>query len=198
MGGRSGPAVTLERRAASEGPEQGGGAGAASLRPVAAGLEGSDAHPAIQTPEANAIAPARCPPPLAAPALPGSSGAHNKAPSNPAGRRGGVRPGLGASRCRALRPDRVCHATNKSSAISGGSTGVRQCALNRPRVPHRRPSAGPRQRSSPEGTRHRRWLGVAKRNRAWPPHGGTLGKSTFGVLAKPVSRDHLVSFAPQI
>jgi len=36
-----------------------------------------------------------------------------KAPSNPAGRRGGVRPGLGASRRRDLRPDRACHAENK-------------------------------------------------------------------------------------
>ncbi len=160
MGVRSGPAVTLERRAASEGPEQGGGAGAASLRPAAAGLEGATPTPLFRRrrPTPSRPCDARSPRSASAARLQRS---HNKAPSNPAGRRGGVRAGLWASRRRALRPDRACHATNRSAATSGCSAGVRQCALNRPRVPHRRPSAGPRQRSSPEGTRHRRWPGGA-------------------------------------
>jgi len=140
------------------------------LRPAAAGLEGSDAHPAIQKPEANAIAPARCPPLFAARALPGSSGAppgstlESGWPSRRRARGPGgqpsSRPPAGSSvprgKQKALRP----------LAASQQSVSARSLVLAF-RIAGEPPAL--RQRSSPEGTRRRRRLGGAKRNRARPP-----------------------------
>lgn len=69
-----------------------------------------------------------------------------------------------ASRRRALRPDRVCHAKSKGTAASSGCAAVRQCTLNRYRVPLPAPAGpalcdrnpyGPR-RAEDSATRQRR------------------------------------------
>ena len=96
-----------------KGPTQCRTRGCLGLLPAAAGLEGATPTPPVRVPEAKrrralARRPQRLRASARAPQEPIKA-----APSNPVGRRGGVRAGLGVSRRRALRPDRVCHAENR-------------------------------------------------------------------------------------
>jgi hypothetical protein len=139
------------------------------LRLAAAGLEGSDAHPAIQTPEANAIAPAMSAALRSTSAVrlqrsPQGSTLESGRPSRRRARGPGgqpsSRPPAGSSvprgKRKALRP---LAASQKSVSARSLEPAFR--------IAGQQPA--PRQRLSPEGTRRRRWLGGAKRNRARSP-----------------------------
>ncbi len=115
VGGRSGPAIPPNEAGRTQRAEmQWRTPAQPGLRHAAAGSKGSDAHlrqiecrrPTPQRPGAVTAAHQRA-------ALFSSTELHNHALSKPVGRRGGVRAQLCASRRRALRPDRVCHAENQ-------------------------------------------------------------------------------------
>lgn len=176
-GGRSGPAVSpMEARRTSRGPHRACAMGWArwaetqtrscaqrSLRRDAAELEGSDAHPRhieCRRPDAAAHRAVTQQQRRA-----GSARRHKRpsgnALSKPAGRRGGVRADLWASRRRALRTDRACHAATRGAASSGASQKSASARTTDPRVPFRRE---PRRRVSDphsDGPGRRRRLGDA-------------------------------------
>lgn len=178
VGGRSGPAIpptkagrTQRAETKRRTPAQPG------LRHAAAGSKGSDAHPRqiacrrLTPPRPGAVTAA-----TQRAALISSTELHNHALSKPDGRRGGVRAQLCASRRRALRPDRVCHATNKDTADPGGFAEVRQRTLINYRVPlpgSARPASRDRHLQRPRRRRatRRRASGVerghAKRGTPW-------------------------------
>jgi hypothetical protein len=122
VGGRSGPTIPpaeagCTRRAATQWRTR----ASPGLRHAAAGSQGSDAHPPDRVPEAKRRhAQRRRPQPSARQRCPAPAEPTRAALSNPAGRRGGVRAGLCASRCRAFRPDRVCHADQQRIATPDG------------------------------------------------------------------------------
>ena len=102
------------RRAAPAGPQRSGGPRRRpGLRHAAAGLEGSDAHPARSSAGGQRRRAWRGDHSHCASAHRFRQEPIKAALSKPAVRRGGVRADLGASRRRALRPDRACHAESE-------------------------------------------------------------------------------------